>query len=210
MTHGFENLDRQAMSRSDVSPADQTLADGLETDDSDDALVLRYRQGDSGAFELLYERHKGPIYRFFLRQLAPAQANDGFQETWTKLISNVDKFEPRGAFQAYLFKLAHNVLMDYHRLAMRSGISDNAPSDIVEEESDVAGKVSDMQLRTLLHAEIARLPLNQRTVWLIKQETQMNLSEIAELTGATLEGVKSRLRYANEKLKAGMQRYVRA
>ena len=81
--------------------------------------------------------------------------------------------------------------------------------DIEAEGSDVAEQVSRAELRTLLYEQIAALPVNQRTVWLIKQETQLNHSEIAELTGTSLEGVKSRLRYANEKLKAGMQRYVR-
>ena len=204
MTDGYEASGTQASLESAAEPVYQS-----QPNDADDALMLRYRQGDMAAFERLYERHKGPIYRFFLRQLSPAQANDGFQETWTKLISSVDRFEPRGAFQAYLFKLAHNVLMDHHRSDMRTVVQGGQVDDVVEEGSDVTEQVSELELRALLHAEITNLPINQRTVWLIKQETQMNLSEIAELTGATVEGVKSRLRYANEKLKAGMRRYVR-
>jgi RNA polymerase sigma factor (sigma-70 family) len=219
MTDAFDTAGRQAspeLEERSVYATDQSDSDFSGQDDdshvSDDDLLLRYQRGDAASFEQLYARHKGPVYRFFLRQLPPAQANDGFQETWTKLISNLDKFEARGVFQAYLFKLAHNVLMDHHRKSMRPiNQTTNAveTEDIEAEGSDVAEQVSRAELRTLLYEQIAALPVNQRTVWLIKQETQLNHSEIAELTGTSLEGVKSRLRYANEKLKAGMQRYVR-
>ena len=211
-----ESLDEMSRKKPDSAMSFGIGRDVVENavdDLSDDLLVLNYQRGDSASFEKLYNRHKGAIYRFFLRQLPPAQANDGFQETWTKLITNIDKFEPRGAFQAYLFKLAHNVLMDHHRQSMRASArraeGEIEPDDIVAEGSDVTEQVSAAELRQLLHAEIALLPINQRTVWLIKQETRLNHTEIAELTGTSLEGVKSRLRYANEKLKAGMQRYVR-
>ena len=54
---------------------------------------------------------------------------------------------------------------------------------------------------------IARLPHHQREVWILKQETNLSTRDIAKITHASEEGVKSRLRYATDKLKAGMAGY---
>jgi RNA polymerase sigma-70 factor, ECF subfamily len=183
-------------------------------DHSDDKLVESYLLGQAGAFDALYARYKGPIYRFFLRQLPTAQANDAFQETWTKLISNLSGYQPRGLFSAYIFRLAHNVVFDHHRRVMRDGGHTKAipDSEVMLQapapDAPVDEQVSQSQLQQLLDAEIRKLPINQRTVWLIKQETNLSLADIATLTGSSVEGVKSRLRYATDKLKAGLKRYV--
>ena len=64
------------------------------------------------------------------------------------------------------------------------------------------------ELREKLHALILGLPAHQREAWLLRQETSLSTQEIARVTGTSEEGVKSRLRYARDKLKQGMARYV--
>ena len=51
-----------------------------------------YAEGDASAFDVLYERHKGPLYRYFARQLSESEANDCFQALWEKLIGNRDRY----------------------------------------------------------------------------------------------------------------------
>ncbi|TBV71381.1 RNA polymerase subunit sigma, partial [Pseudoxanthomonas winnipegensis] len=52
---------------------------------ADDALMLAYAAGDVRAFELLYARHRGPLYRFLLRQLRDgATADELFQDVWQR------------------------------------------------------------------------------------------------------------------------------
>ena len=65
------------------------------------------------------------------------------------------------------------------------------------------------ELKEKLRGELHKLPVAQRTAWLLQQESGLSLEEIARLSQATVEGIKSRLRYANQKLKSGMQKYVR-
>ncbi len=202
MTQGLESHEAQA------AGVDATPAAVLSESVSDDQLMARYVAGDMSAFETLYARHKGALYRFFLRQLPQAQAQDSYQETWSKLIASAGKYQAKGLFQAYLFKLAHNVLTDQHRKNMRHQSVEVDPDTLLDPTPGLTEQISRDEIRQSLHNEIAKLPVNQRTVWLIKQETPLSLADIATLTNTTLEGVKSRLRYANEKLKAGMQRYV--
>ena len=183
------------------------LAPDLDT--HDDELIALYVAGQQAAFELLYERHKGPVYRFLLRQLQADAANDAFQETWSKVIANAHKYEPNGKFRSYLFTIAYNVLHDWQRKQMRKPLEALMHEDEIESEENIEAEAEQAQMLEKLHVEIRKLPITQRAVWLLKQESGLGLADIAQLTGSTLEGVKSRLRYANTKLKSGMQKYVR-
>ena len=72
----------------------------------------RFASGDYAAFESLYGRHKDAVYRYFLRATDPASAADGHQETWSRVVARRRDYQGRGNFRAYLFTIAHNVLVD--------------------------------------------------------------------------------------------------
>ena len=183
--------------------------DPADRADPDDALIARYLDGEAEAFDDLYARHKDPLYRFFLRQFETADANDAFQETWTKLVTHLNRYKPQGNFTGYLFTLAHNVAMDRFRRDKRfvTGLDD--PDEHAAETQTPETAASSTELADLLKQEIRNLPINQRTVWLMKNETGLTAQQIASVTGATTEAVKSRLRYATDKLLTGLRRHVR-
>jgi RNA polymerase sigma-70 factor (ECF subfamily) len=183
---------------------------GAPTDrQSDEALMLAYAEGDAGAFDVLYERHKGPLYRYFTRQLPDTEANDCFQVLWEKLIGNRDRYRPDSAFRSYLFTIAHNVLMDHFRKQGRIGPeSETEPDELPREDINPESQHERSELIEKLHSLIRTLPNHQREAWLLRQETSFSTADIAQVTGTSEEGVKSRLRYAREKLKQGMARYV--
>ena len=184
-------------------------APGTAGAQSDESLMLAYADGDAGAFDVLYDRHKGPLYRYFSRQLSAAEANDCFQILWEKLIGNRDRYRPESTFRSYLFTIAHNVLMDHYRRQGRIGPeSDTEPDALEQIDADPEVQHERRQLLDRLHDLIRRLPNHQREAWLLRQETTFSTAEIAEVTGTSEEGVKSRLRYAREKLKQGMARYA--
>jgi len=60
----------------------------MEAEDTDEALMLRYAQGDAAAFDTLYGRHRGGVFRYLLRHLTGnrAAAEELFQDVWTNLI----------------------------------------------------------------------------------------------------------------------------
>src|ERR1035438_8577871 len=88
----------------------------MQSLDEDARLMLRYRDGDADAFLALYARHKGPLYRYLLRQVRNAgAAADVFQEVWSRLVATRARYEARAKFATYLFHIAHNCTVDFFR-----------------------------------------------------------------------------------------------
>src|SRR3989344_1858350 len=175
-------------------------------DTSDDqALMTAYRGGDASAFEILYRRHKGPVYRYLLRQCNnPAIAEEIFHEAWLGLIKAKDRYEPTAKFTTYLYHLAHNRLIDYYRRQAAD------PDPLMERQADVAehepeNELDRQRLTKKLLGLIADLPDAQREAFLLREEVGMSIEEIAVATGVNAETAKSRLRYAVAKLRSGMQ-----
>lgn len=177
--------------------------------------MLAYARGDSEAFDELYERHKGALYRYFARQLPAAEANDCFQILWLKLINAREGYLPSAPLVNYLFTLAHNVLMDHYRTSGRLLSTDPEELEALAEREpgDAPGngidEIERSRLKEKLHGLISKLPFHQREAWLLQQESSLSHQEIAMVTATSEEGVKSRLRYARAKLKAGLKAYVR-
>src|ERR1700693_5103203 len=83
---------------------------------SDEQLMLAYAGGDAGAFEALYARHKGALYRFVLRSVkARGEAEELFQEIWMRAIEARSRYAPQAKFSTWLYTIAHNRLVDHWR-----------------------------------------------------------------------------------------------
>lgn len=159
-----------------------------------------YAGGDAAAFEALYRRHKDALYRYFLRHTSsPDHAAELFQDVWKKLIQSRQRYRPSAPFGAFLYKLAHNRLMDHYR--MQRPMSE-IPEDLPAPESERPDHALERrgQAARLLRA-LALLPAEQREVIVLREERDLTLEQIAEIQGVGRETVKSRLRYALAKLR---------
>jgi RNA polymerase sigma-70 factor (ECF subfamily) len=178
-------------------------------DSSDEALMQGYRNGDVGAFDELYRRHKGGLYRYLLRQCRnAAAAAEMFQDIWMNLIRARLSYEATAKFTTYLYRLAHNRLVDHYR---KSTHERHLPFD--DEEIDEPAEVHHeqpearyerKQLAGRLLVLLDALPEAQREAFVLQHESGMSVEEIAAVTGVTRETAKSRLRYALAKLRSGM------
>lgn len=182
---------------------------------SDGDLMLRYRDGDTRAFEVLYQRHKGPLYRYLQRLCHRSEiANDLFQEVWGKVIASRERYEVRAQFNTFLFRIAHNCAVDYFRRAGRQQLGRMDDADDMEallpgpdsERPDV--QLSDAQLQAAYQAALLKLPPEQRDAFVLYEESGMSLEDIGAATGVAMETAKSRLRYAVGKLRASLRRYA--
>ncbi|QGW66967.1 RNA polymerase sigma factor [Lysobacter soli] len=177
---------------------------GADTDD--DVLMRAWAAGDAASFELLYARHRGSLYRFLLRQLRdPALADEFFQDVWQRVIAARQGWKPEAAFRTWLFRIAHNRLNDYwrglkHRPAAPEDADERAAR--VPDPSSPERELSEFEQRRRLQLAIEELPDEQREVVLLRLEQELSLEEIGAITGAGRETVKSRLRYAMDKLRA--------
>ncbi|HME40004.1 MAG TPA: sigma-70 family RNA polymerase sigma factor [Steroidobacteraceae bacterium] len=184
----------------------------MESLDEDARLMLRYRDGDADAFLALYSRHKGPLYRYVLRQVRNAgAAADVFQEVWSRLVATRARYEARAKFATYLFHIAHNCIMDFFRRDLRlrrDARSDEAEPQFAEPEvpeyqrPDGIAEFAEQQ--SALLAALSSLPQEQREAFLLHEETGLTIEEIARVTDVGLETAKSRLRYAIRKLKKSL------
>ena len=154
----------------------------------DDQLMLAYAQGDAAAFDVLYARHEGGLFRFVKRLLGArlaAQADEVFQDTWVRIISARDSFSPQGAtWRTWAFTIAHNLAMDRLRVSGR----------------EVA-----------LDAHLAcldELPTDQRAAFLLHHEDGLTVEALAASLEIGFETVRSRLRYGLQKLRGCMARYL--
>lgn len=179
----------------------------VATDDAQ--LMLRYRGGDVAAFEQLYARYKGPLYRYLLHRCQPkGAAVDVFQEVWSRLITHRERYEVRASFKTYLYRIAHHCAIDHYRRNKRADQMDDidAHSETLAEvgHEQPEAQASQMQLENTFQQALAELPDEQRVVFLLAEEGGLALKEIAEVIGAPIETVKSRLRYALAKLRRGL------
>lgn len=185
-------------------------ADNLPTDE---ALMERYRDGDAGAFDLLYTRHKGGVYRYMLRQCGErGVAEELYQDVWTNLIRVRDGYMVTAKFTTWLYRLAHNRLIDhYRRQGGRGAVSCDTDENLAPLEvpasraADPAVGLDIKQQAGRLLQLISELPEPQREAFLLQQESDMSVGDIAEATGVNRETAKSRLRYALARLRAGMR-----
>src|SRR5687767_9247407 len=174
---------------------------------SDEELMLAYAGGDAGAFEALYGKHKGGLFRFVQRSVrARGEAEEVFQDIWMRVIEARGRYEPRANFTTWLYTIAHHRLVDHWRargLAVVPIDDDEgaapAPAAAPPAEPHRIGGAEDTMKR--LAAAIAALPRAQREGFLLHHEGDLTAAEIAAATGTNEEAAKSRLRYAMNKLK---------
>ena len=146
------------------------------------------------------------LYRFLLRQLRdPALADEFFQDIWQRVITAREGWKPEAAFTTWLFRIAHNRLTDHWRALKhrppRRWTEMNAPPGCPTRTRPNA------TCPTSSSAGACNWPWpncreDQREVLQLRLEQELTLEEIGEITGVGRETVKSRLRYAMDKLRA--------
>ena len=74
----------------------------MQENSTDEQLMLNYRKGEAAAFEVLYQRHKGTLYRYVLRQCDESYVDEIFQDIWMKLITARERYEVNAKFTTWL------------------------------------------------------------------------------------------------------------
>ena len=164
--------------------------------------MLAYRGGDAGAFETLYARHRGALYRFVLRSLKDRSlAEELFQEAWIRVIEARERYAPSAKFTTWLYTIAHNLLVDHWR---RKGLVLVELNDEHASPDNPARQVEARETAARFLQVLEALPPAQREAFLLHEEGGLSVAEIAAATGTNEEAAKSRLRYATAKLKAAI------
>ncbi len=171
---------------------------------TDEQLMKQYAAGDVSAFEDLYERYRGPLYRYIQRQVHdPATVNDLYQGSWEKLIKARNRYKPAAPFRAWFFRIAHNHVVDHFRSKHETEALN--PDQMTASAPQPGEALGNEQKQKRFRAALQDLPAEQKHTLLLKIEAGLGLEEIGKITGVKRETVKSRLRYATAKLKRTLQ-----
>ncbi len=179
----------------------------VESQRSDEDLMLAYAAGTAAAFDLLYERHRAPLFRFLLRGISQrALAEECFQEVWSRVITARARYQPEAAFTTWLYQIANRLLIDQYRRAGSRPRSIGEPDAVLEHTPDDVSQqpehlLSEFEQRRRLQLALESLPDEQRIAVQLRLEQELSLEAIGEITGVGRETVKSRLRYAMDRLK---------
>lgn len=182
---------------------------------SDTDLMLAYQEGNLDGFNELYQRHRTPLYRYIRNSCATeATASDLFQDVWSRVVNGRQGFSSNSPFQAWLYRIARNRLVDFYRSNQVNPIAAadtlNAVANSLDNESSVhqlqtplqPDEMSELSARKdALSDALNTLPIEQKEAVLLRHIAGFNVQEIADIVDENAETVKSRLRYALPKLR---------
>lgn len=194
----------------------------LREEVTDEVLMLRFQAGDRAAFASLVRKHKVPLYNFILRQVrAPNVAEDLVQDVFVRIVQNAADFKHEARFSTWTYAIARNICIDHLRkmslrkhpsLDQATGEGADGPT-LGEKTADThhTSSAERVAIGTELAARIARcvetLPDEQREVFLLREIGNVPFKDIATITGVPENTVKSRMRYALERLQEALAEY---
>jgi RNA polymerase sigma-70 factor (ECF subfamily) len=187
---------------------------------TDETLMIRFQQGDRTAFAMLVKRHKVALFNFALRQIrVRPTAEDIVQEAFVRVVQNAADFKHEARFTTWLYTIARNLCIDHLRkqvlrkhpsLDAAHSSQDDGPT-LGEHTADVRANVEREatadELRLRITSAVETLPDDQREVFLMREVSNLPFKEIADITGVSENTVKSRMRYALERLQAALSDY---
>lgn len=184
---------------------------------SDEVLMLRYKDGDLVAFEVLLAKYQQPMFAFTYRFCNDYhQAQDLVQEIFLRLIKAARNYEPRAKFSTYLYTFAHNICIDHlRRNKKRKHVSLSDPIDaengltiedtMESEQPDPEKQLHQKTFEKALHQAVDELPPDQREVFLLREQMNLPFEEIARIVGCLPSTAKSRMRYALQSIRAKLE-----
>jgi RNA polymerase sigma-70 factor (ECF subfamily) len=173
--------------------------------DPDRSLFDRLRAGDFAHFDAFVDRYKNRLFRYLLSRVDSVHtAEDLTQEVFLKTLRNPPASDPASAGRAstWLFTVARNCLTDHHRATQRHARLQPALLDArpLPSSLDPAGAAIAEEERLRLTALLANLPDDQREALSLRLLADLSIPEIAAITNVPIPTVKSRLKYALEKI----------
>lgn len=166
---------------------------------TDEQLMLDLRAGSREAFETLFERYRGPVWRFFRRRVeASARAEELAHDVFVAILQNAVRYEPRSAFRSYVFGIAYNALMAERRTAGQRA-TEPLPADLL-------AATPDLDAGLWVRGALASLEPEAREIVMLREYEQLSYLEISDLLHIPLNTVRSRLFRARMDLRAALSR----
>jgi len=181
--------------------------------------MAAYQKGNVPAFAELVARHEKRLWNFVRRFVADsATAEDLLQEVFLRVVKHGAEWEPSAKFSTWVFTIARNLCTDNARRGAfrRADSLDQTPGatrddsgphridKVVSHAGNAETAAMDREVAVRIDTAVAALPVEQREVFLMREVMDMSFAEIAIATSASEPTVKSRMRYALERLRCAL------
>ena len=189
---------------------------------TDEVLMMRFQAGDKAAFAALVKKHKTAIYNFILRLVrSTSAAEDLTQDVFVKVVQSAVDFKHESRFSTWAYAIARNICIDHLRkmsfrqhssLDQAQGEGGEGPT-LLDRTADahpsaaVERSVIGVELGRRIARCVEQLPQEQREVFLLREIANLPFKDIAVVTGVPENTVKSRMRYALERLQENLSEY---
>jgi RNA polymerase sigma-70 factor (ECF subfamily) len=169
---------------------------------TDEHLMNAIHQGDTLAFNVLYQRYNKRLMYYFYRMLGNSseKARDFLQDLFMKIIERPQLFDVSKRFSTWIFSVAHNMCKnEYRRMAVRSNM-------VFDEDIDQYSEINEASLRDMqitadqIFNEIDQLGELEKSAFLLYYREDFSLQEISKVLDLPEGTIKSKLFYTRKKL----------
>ena len=177
--------------------------------------LAEYRAGQVESLGRLVEHTRRPLYGFIAKMMeGHADADEIFQEVWVRAMRNLHRYR-EDRFLSWLFRIAHNLVIDRVRKTGRFTSFETAASEdgqplserLMEARPTPAQAAVSADLQGVIGEAVGRLPPEQREVFLLRTEGDVPFKEIARIQGVSINTALARMQYAVRKLRSELRGY---
>src|SRR6202142_3474053 len=222
-----EGLDGESTAAAGTSSRPGDRVSPLSREATDEELMIRFQSGDRSSLALLVRRHKTRLYNFALRHLGSGPtAEEVVQDAFVRVVQSAADFKHAARFSTWVYAITRNLCVDQmrkraHRRHASLDQPEHAPDGdgaslgdrTADGQADVERAAVSVEIRERVVAAIEALPVEQREVFLMRGVGSLPFKDIVEVVGVPENTVKSRMRYALERLQAALselEEYARA
>lgn len=167
--------------------------------------ITRFLQGDANALSTLVDAYRTPLFSFIVQMSGSNDADEIFQEVWIKAMHALPRYRHKDRFASWLFKIAHRHIIDRsrkHKLVLSPDMDSGStfPPEATTRTTPY-DTISDHELGSQIRAAIAKLPPEQRTVFLLRMDGDLSFKEIAGIQRTSINTALARMSYAIQKLR---------
>jgi RNA polymerase sigma-70 factor, ECF subfamily len=174
-------------------------------------LVRKAAQGNTRAFEILIQKYQRQIYACIARMIFSHYIiDDLIQETFIKAFKNLYRFDPEYPFYPWLRTIAINTTLNFlksRKQQKSQPLEEFSGMEQCDFQSDLEQDLEQKELREHLDRALARLPVSQQAVFVLRAGEEMSYEEIAQTLSISIGTVMSRLNRARTRLKQLLQEF---
>jgi RNA polymerase sigma-70 factor (ECF subfamily) len=176
----------------------------------DAELMLRVKEGDTGSFALLLEKHRNPVAHYLYRMVQnQAIAEELAQEVFLRVYRSRTSYEPTAKFTTWLFRIATHLALNWIRDTRnekgQESLDQESPyaagRQVADRKKNVEERLLDEVRLEEVRQAIQALPEKQRAAVLMHKYQELGYTQIAKVLGCSESAVKSLLFRAYETLR---------